>query len=197
MVFGPAYPWIVFAAMKVDGRFAEAVCCAVESGRGHRPADMCEPYALPIRIIHAIFLTLGVIAIASASETIFGRQRMFWLAGIFSTAALIVEADLLSYVMTESAAFLLYCVLALVLLVFYLTGRSRFLIGGGVSLGLLSLIRAEYIVLLPVLLGLLLWRERARGDCLVRGHRGEGGGIRAGFFHGPGPLDRSKRAFGW
>jgi len=187
MIFGPAYPWIAFAAMRVDGRFAEAVRCAVESSRDHQPAEVCEAYALPIRIVHSIFLTLGVIAIACASETIFGRQRMFWLAGIFSTVALVVEADLLSYVMTESAAFSLYCVLALVMLMFYLTGRSRFLIGGGVSLGLLSLIRAEYIVLLPVMLGLLLWKERARGDCQVAGIAAKAAVFALAFFMILGP----------
>jgi hypothetical protein len=169
MVFGPGYPWIIVAVMKLDGRFAEAVRCAMESSRGHRAADTCEAYASPIRIIHSIFLTLGVIAIAGASEAMFGRQRMFWLAGVFSTVALIEEADILSYVMTESTAFALYGILALLMLRFYVTGRARFLIGGGASLGLLSLIRAEYVVLLPVLLGLLLWRERARGESLLAG----------------------------
>jgi hypothetical protein len=169
MVFSPGYPWIVFAAMKVDGRFAEAVRCAVEDSRGHRAADACEAYALPIRIVHSIFLTLGVITIACASEAIFGRRRMFWSACIFSTVALMVEADVLSYVMTESTAFALYGILAVLMLMFYATGRARFLIGGGASLGLLCLIRAEYVVLLPVLLGLLLWRERARGESLAAG----------------------------
>jgi hypothetical protein len=187
MIFGPAYPWIAFAAMKVDGRFAEAVHCAVESGRGHRPAEVCEAYALPIRIVHSIFLTLGVIAIACASEAIFGRHRMFWLAGILSTAALIAEADLLSYVMTESVTFSLYCILAFAMLMFYLTGRAGFLLGGGVSLGLLSLTRAEYIVLLPVLLGVLVWREQARGETLSAGIAAKAAVFALAFFMVMGP----------
>src|ERR1700740_2656239 len=36
MFFGPVFPTMVLAVMKLDHRFAEAVRCSVDSDRGHR-----------------------------------------------------------------------------------------------------------------------------------------------------------------
>jgi hypothetical protein len=160
MSFGPLYPWMVLSIMRVDARFDEAVRCAVESNRGHRDVTSCETYAAPIHLAHAFFLTIAILAIAYAAEIIFAEARMFWLAGSLATLALLPEADLFSFAMTESATLFLYSMLALVMVLFYTTGLSRFAAAGGFLLGLLTLTRAEYAVLFPALLGLLLWRRR-------------------------------------
>jgi len=162
MFFGPLYPSIVFAAMKLDGRFAEAARCAVENNRGHREGASCEVYATPIHILHALFLSIGVIAIAGAGETIFRRRVIFWLAGAFATMALVTQADLFSYVMTESTTFGLYGLLALLMVMAYATGRIRYVLSAGLIFGLLCLTRTAYVVLFPVLLGLIFWNERSR-----------------------------------
>ena len=48
MFFGPVFPAMVLAVMKLDHRFAEAVRCSVESNRGHRDESTCEAYEVPI-----------------------------------------------------------------------------------------------------------------------------------------------------
>src|SRR5262245_11388766 len=56
MFFGPAYPALVAAMMKLDARFAAAVRCSVEANRGHRDIATCEPYDLPMRLLNALLL---------------------------------------------------------------------------------------------------------------------------------------------
>ena len=119
-------------------------------------------YAVPAHFINALFLTLGVIAIALASEAIFPHKRVFLISGAFATASLIAEAELFSFAMTESTSFALYSALALMMVKAYSTDRVGALIVAGALLGLLCLTRAEYLALLPVLLLLLVWNRRPR-----------------------------------
>src|SRR3982751_4849499 len=96
MFFVPLYPALVLAAMKIDNRFAEAVTCSVESNEGHRDEKTCEIYARPMLIIHALLLALGVLAVATAGELMFGRRSVFWIAGILATGSLATESEILS-----------------------------------------------------------------------------------------------------
>ena len=80
----------------------------------HDSAD-CEAYARPMLIMHAAFLALGVLAVAFAAELIFTSSAVFWLAGTLATLALLPDADLFSFVMTESVTFSLYSIAALAL----------------------------------------------------------------------------------
>ena len=51
--FGPVYPWLVVAATKIDGRFAQAVDCSVQANASapgsvsvtsmHDPCTSCTP----------------------------------------------------------------------------------------------------------------------------------------------------------
>src|SRR5215213_1130687 len=111
--FGPVYPALVVAAMKVDSRFARAVDCSVEANHKARDGAQCEVYALPMHLIHAALLTVGVLAIALAANVIFASSITFWLAGGLATLALLADADLFSFVMTESLTFSLYSLAAL------------------------------------------------------------------------------------
>ena len=70
----------------------------------------CEAYARSMLLVHALLLALGVLAIARAAETIFDNRGLFWLTGMLATGALIPDADLFSFVMTESLTFCLYSV---------------------------------------------------------------------------------------
>ena len=65
--------------------------------------------------MHAAFLAAGVLAIAFAAEFIFASSTVFWLAGGLATLALLPDADLFSFAMTESVTFALYSVAALAL----------------------------------------------------------------------------------
>ena len=47
-----------------------------------------------MHIMHAAFLTLGVLAIALAAELIFTSSAVFWLAGSLATLALLPDAPI-------------------------------------------------------------------------------------------------------
>jgi len=123
MFFAPGYPLLVLAAMRLDPRFAAAVKCSIEANNGHRDKSTCEVYATPMRIIHALLLALGVLAVAA--EIIAGNWVAFWLAGTLATASLAAEAEIFSYVMTEALTFSLYSAFALVLVLAWTRQRLR------------------------------------------------------------------------
>ncbi len=154
MFFGPVYPLLVLAAMKIDHRFADAVHCAVEADHGHGDPASCEPYAGPMRLIHALLLALGVLAVAAAGERIFASAAVFWLAGALATVSLAAEADIFSFIMTESITFALYSVLTFILVLAWTTARLRYAVLAGGVLGILCLTRPSFLVLYPVALGL-------------------------------------------
>ena len=170
--FGPAYPAVVAAIVTLDPRFARAVDCNVENNAGQRPASECEPYARPVRIAHAAFLTVGVLAIAMAAELILGLSLAFWLTVVFATAALLPDADLFSFVMTESLTFCLYSLASLALIRgIKAPGWGRFLVAGAL-LGLLVLTRAAYAALIFVVPVLILasFRRHERLAGKTAGH---------------------------
>jgi hypothetical protein len=152
--FGPVYPALVVAAMKVDSRFAHAVDCSVEANHEVRDGAQCEAYALPMHVFHAALLAIGVLASALAAEMIFVSVIAFWVAGSLATVALLADADLFSFVMTESVTFSLYSVAALSMIAALKTPRFWKILVVGCLFGLLALTRASYVVLalvVPVL----------------------------------------------
>jgi uncharacterized membrane protein (UPF0136 family) len=156
MFFAPVYPWLVVAATKIDGRFARAVDCSVEADRKVRDSMECEAYARPIHIMHAAFLAAGVLAIAFAAEFIFASSTVFWLAGGLATLALLPDADLFSFAMTESLTFALYSMAALSLVLALRAPRVRRMVPVGILFGLLCLTRPSFAVLAPVVIGLIV-----------------------------------------
>jgi hypothetical protein len=168
MFFVPGYPLLVLAAMKLDHRFAAAVACNIEAQHGHRDGSTCEPYATPVRIIHAFLLAIGVLAISYAGEIIFASPIVFWVTAILSTASLAAEAEIFSYVMTEAMAFSVYSVLALSLVLAWKRNKTRYLALSGILLGALCLTRPSYVVLLPIVIGLDLLALRRRSGFSLR-----------------------------
>jgi 4-amino-4-deoxy-L-arabinose transferase-like glycosyltransferase len=156
MFFGPVYPLLILGVMKVDPRFAEAVRCSVEADRGHRDEATCEPYEIPMRLLNAFLLAIGIVAVASAAELIFGKSSIFVLAGALALTAAAFEAGIFSYIMTESTIFSLYSVFAWATVLAWRTGRTRnFILSGGV-LGLLCLTKPSYLVVFPIVVVLSL-----------------------------------------
>src|SRR5215216_860213 len=147
MFFAPVYPWLVLAATKLDRRFAAAVECAVESNHGRRDSAGCDIYARPIHVMHALFLTLGIIAIGFAAELIIAHRLAFLVAGLLAAIGLALEAEPFSYIMTESVTFSLYSLLALSLAAAWKRGKRRYFAVAGLLLGLLGLTRPSYVVL--------------------------------------------------
>jgi hypothetical protein len=169
--FGPVYPALVVAAMQIDPRFARAVDCSVEANHKARDGAGCEVYARPIHLLHAALLAIGVLAIALAAQMIFAGGMTFWLAGGLATLALLADADLFSFVMTESLTFSLYSLAALALIPALQAPRPwKVLLLGGLF-GLLALTRPSYVVLalvVPLMLAVYHqwrraeWRQIAR-----------------------------------
>ena len=157
MFFGPVFPAMVLAVMKLNRRFAEAVRCSVDSNRGHRDESTCEAYEVPIRVLNSVLLAIGAAAIGLATELIFRRTSWtFLFAVLFATAALANEAPIFSFVMTESAIFAIYSVFAWTLLRALMRPAAiRFAIAGA-TLGLLSLTKPSFAVLLPAVLAIIL-----------------------------------------
>jgi 4-amino-4-deoxy-L-arabinose transferase-like glycosyltransferase len=160
MFVAPVYPAFVLAVMKLDPRFAQAVACSVEATRDDNESVECEAYATPIHVLHAFLLALGVLAIAQSGALIFGSARVFWLAGVLATGSLCAEADLFSFIMTESTAVSLYSIFALFAVLAWKTSRIRYLALAGIFLGLLCLTRPSFVVLIPVTLILIVLSGR-------------------------------------
>jgi 4-amino-4-deoxy-L-arabinose transferase-like glycosyltransferase len=166
MFFGPVYPALVAAVMKLDPRFAAAVRCSVEANRGHRDIATCDAYDLPMRLLNALLLAIAVVAIAAVAKLMFRRRAMFILAGLCVLVALGFEASAFSYIMTESAIFAIYSVFMLAVVLAWRSGRAKHFILGGVLLGLLSLAKPSYLVLFPIVAALsfvyLYWLAQPR-----------------------------------
>jgi hypothetical protein len=165
MFFSPLYPWLVLGAMQLDFRFANAVTCSVEANHKKRDLATCDIYARPMHIIHALFLALGIVAIALTGEIILANARVFFFAGILATIGVAAEAELLSYVMTESIWFSLYSVTAFAFVAALNSGRPRTFVLAGLLLGLLCLTRPSFLVLAPIVICLVFVHARwvARG----------------------------------
>jgi uncharacterized membrane protein len=162
MFFGPGYPVLVLAAMKLDSHFAKVVACSVEANRDNNESAECEAYATPIHILHAFLLALGVLAIAQSGALIFGSARVFWLAGVLATGSLSAEADLFSFIMTESMTVSLYSIFALFAVLAWKAERIRYFALAGIFLGLLCLTRPSFVVVIPVVLVLIVLNGRWR-----------------------------------
>lgn len=153
MFFGPVFPFVVYAAMQLDPRFAEAVRCSVESDREHRDESTCEPYTLPIRLFNALLLAIGVTARASAAQLLLRRRGVYLLAALFALWALWVESNILCLVMTESAIFGLYGLLTWAVLHAWSLNRIWHFATSGALLGILCLTKPSFLALLAVLVG--------------------------------------------
>jgi len=160
MFMAPMYPLLVLAVQKVDRRFAAAATCSVEAIHDRRDRASCDEYALPMHLVHALLLALGALAIGRTAELIFGGRATFWLAGAFATAALVPDAELFSFVMTESLTFALFSATMLALVKSWISSRWQHFALTGVLLGLLCLTRTSFVVLAPVLIVLILLNGR-------------------------------------
>ncbi len=160
MFFGPLYPWLIVATTKIDGRFARAVDCGVEAYYGKRSDTECEIYVRPMHIVHALLLTLGVLAVARAAEVLLAGTAVFWLAGVLATVALLAEADQFSFLMTESTTFSLYSLTMLAMAMGWRTSKPRYFVMAGLGLGLLCLARFSFLVTAFIMPALIFLNAR-------------------------------------
>jgi 4-amino-4-deoxy-L-arabinose transferase-like glycosyltransferase len=107
-----------------------------------------------MRLLNAFLLAIAVVALASAAELIFMESSVFLLSGALALAAVACEAGIFSYIMTEATIFSIYGVFALVNVLAWRTGRSRYFVLGGLLLGLLCLTKPSFLLLFPLALAL-------------------------------------------
>ena len=130
-----------------------------------------------MHILHALLLTAGALAIALAAANVFASGRAFWLAGALAIGGLILNAELFSYIMTESVTFALSSATMLAMVLGWTKGRRCHFALAGLLLGLLCLTRFSFLVLTAVLAGLILFNARigqkslrsVRNDVIVFG----------------------------
>jgi len=154
LFFAPLYPALIVAVTWLDPRFRRAVDCVLELGHKAQDRAECEVYARSMLLVHALLLAIGVLAIARAAEAIFDNHALFWLAGLLATGALIPDADLFAFVMTESLTFCLYGMASRAMVLALKRPGIANTVATGVLLGLLCLTRASFLVLAPVLVTL-------------------------------------------
>jgi 4-amino-4-deoxy-L-arabinose transferase-like glycosyltransferase len=80
---------------------------------------------------------------------------VFWIAGALATAGLAAEADIFSFVMTESLTFSLYSVTMLLAALAWKRGNITWWGLTGLLLGLLCLTRPSFVILIPGVLLLI------------------------------------------
>ena len=160
MFFAPLYPSLVAGVMRLDTRFAAAVACSVEADHGRRDPAACEIYATPMLLVHALLLTLGVLAIGRSAELIVGSARAFYIAGVLAGAGVAAEAELFSYLMTGSLSFALISLAMLAVVSGLVTARMPSFLAAGLLLGALSLTKPSFLVVFPVLLGVMIAHAR-------------------------------------
>ena len=103
-----------------------------------------------------MLLAIGVAAIGLAADLILRRPpRTFLLAVLFATAALANEADIFSFVMTESAIFAIYSAFAWAFMRALMRPGVIWFAVAGATLGLLSLTKPSFAVLLPAALAIV------------------------------------------
>ena len=170
--FGPVYPWLVVAATKLDPRFAAAVSCNVEANHKMREGAECEVYARPMHIMHAALLALGVLAIALAAEIIFTGSAVFWLAGHLGNSRTRPgsRAVLLCHDRERHFLALQHC--GPCAAAGAASSRLGRILATGCLFGVLCLTRPSYVVLAPIVAGLIA--ATAVGVCMRAGRRSPG-----------------------
>jgi hypothetical protein len=108
MFFAPLYPLLVAGAAKLDPHFGRVLDCTIAANEGHGELGRCGHDVLTLHLAHALFATIGVLAIAAAGEAIFTGAAVFYLAGMLATVGIATEAELLSFLMTESLSFAVF-----------------------------------------------------------------------------------------
>jgi hypothetical protein len=168
MFFGPLYPSLIAGVTEIDARFAKTVDCGAETYRAKRSATECDVYVRPMLLIHALLLTLGVLAVARAAELLFAERGIFWLTGVVATGALLADANQFSFLMTESMIFSLYALAMLAMVLGWTTSKSRYFVMAGLGLCVLCLARFSFLAAALVMPALIAINSRF----VVRPHRG-------------------------
>jgi hypothetical protein len=113
-------------------------------------------------VIHALLLSMGVVAVALAGQIIVPGRWAFPLTAVITTAGVFSHATLFSYMMTEALTFCLYSLTTLAFIAAVKTPRPLFFALGGAALALLVLDRPSFLALALLLPTILLFRHRSR-----------------------------------
>ena len=171
MFFMPLYPALVWAVTQVDGRYAAAIACANQV-RYHRPdTKPCTPYSRPMMIVHALLLTIGIMAVGFAARLLIASPSALPVTAAVAALGIYSHAGLFSYMMTESLAFCLYSLAMLAFLHVVQRGSPRYFALAGVVTALVGLARPSFLALAPLFIVLFLaqrWPLRRAAIPLAR-----------------------------
>src|ERR1043165_1181966 len=162
MMYMPLYPALVWLGMQLDENFARAITCANQARQQPNLQPKCEPYTRPMMVMHAILLSLGVIAVGLAGRLIVPGPWTFPLTAAVATAGVFSHAGLFSFMMTEALTFCLYSVAMLAFLAGIRSPRTSLFASSGVALAVLVLARPSFVLLGALLPMLLLFRHWSR-----------------------------------
>ena len=171
MMYMPLYPLMIWGSMQIDKRFAAAIACVNQLRQDRSPQSSCENYNRPMMILHALFLSIGILAIALAAQWITSSPWLFPLTLLIATLGAFSHANLLSYMMTESLTLCLYSLAMLAFIAVVTTPRPILFALSGATLGLLVLTRPSFLalaVLLPALLMFRHWSNGKAGSLIAR-----------------------------
>lgn len=163
MMYMPLYPALVWLGMKLDPRLAAAVTCANQARQHPTVQQTCDAYTRPMMWIHALLLSIGVIAVAVAGAMIVPGAWVFPLTAIIAAAGVYSHAGLFSFMMTEALTFCLYSLAMLAFIAAIKTPRPLFFALSGAALALLVLDRPSFIILAPLLPALVMFKYWSRG----------------------------------
>jgi hypothetical protein len=156
MFFMPLYPVLVWAVMQVDSRYAAAISCA-NAVRYHRPDHTpCAPYSRPMMIVHALLLTIGIMAIGFSARLMIAGPWALPVTAAIAALGVYSHAGMFSYMMTESLAFCLYSLSTLAFLLALQRRTTRYFVLAGCATALLVLARPSFLVLAPLFILLFL-----------------------------------------
>ena len=150
MFFMPLYPMLEWALMQVDARYAAAIACANQIRYHRADHKPCVPYSRPMMIVHALLLTIGIMAIGFAARLMLASPWALPVTAAIATLGIFSHATLFSYMMTELLAFCLYSLATLAFLLAVQRGALRYFAFAGVLTALVGLARPSFLALAPL-----------------------------------------------
>ncbi|MFL9827682.1 hypothetical protein [Rhodoplanes sp. SY1] len=152
MFFAPFYPLTLAGMMRLDPGLARSIDCAVAADERRQDLGGCPIDVRSMLLLHALLLAAAALAIGRTGEIATGDGRVFYGAAALATSGFVAEADLLSFLMTESLSIATFSLYGLALVAALARWRLADFLALGLALGLACLTRPTFLILAPVTL---------------------------------------------
>jgi len=101
MMYMPLYPTLIWLSMKFDGEFAQAIECPNRARHDPTAKVECPSYTRPMMIIHALLLSIGIVAVALAGRMIIPHRWAFPVTAALAAGGILSHAGHFSYMRSE------------------------------------------------------------------------------------------------